>query len=92
MREQMNDHVRQMKQSYLRRLKHIQEKIFDYQMQLEEMEDDLNNEPCCTGDEDFLDWCASLSAEVADAASNLSDISCNLEEIVGDNEEDKKDD
>lgn len=29
---------------------------------------------------------------LSDAASNLSDISCNLEEIVGDNEEDKKDD
>ena len=40
----MKDYVRQQKQVYLNRLKHIQEKLFDYQMQLEELEDDLDNE------------------------------------------------
>ena len=44
---QMKDYVRQQKQVYLNRLKHIQEKLFDYQMQLEEMEDDLDNEERC---------------------------------------------
>lgn len=90
---QMKDYVRQQKQVYLNRLKHIQEKLFDYQMQLEEMEDDLDNEGRDAKDDDYDDWCADLSAEVADAASNLSDISCDLEELINDKEkEGKKDD
>ena len=71
----MKDYINQQKKGYLNRLKHIQEKIFDYQMQLEELEDDLDNEGRETKDDDYDDWCADLSAEVADAASNLSDIS-----------------
>lgn len=89
----MKDYVRQQKQVYLNRLKHIQEKLFDYQMQLEEMEDGLDNEGRDAKDDDYDDWCADLSAEVADAASNLSDISCDLEELISDKEkEGKKDD
>lgn len=43
----MKDYINQQKKGYLNRLKHIQEKLFDYQMQLEEMEDDLDNEERC---------------------------------------------
>ena len=89
----MKDYINQQKKGYLNRLKHIQEKIFDYQMQLEELEDDLDNEGRDAKDDDYDDWCADLSAEVADAASNLSDISCDLEELINDKEkEGKKDD
>lgn len=56
----MKDYVRQQKQVYLNRLKHIQEKLFDYQMQLEELEDDLDNEGRETKDDDYDDWCADL--------------------------------
>ncbi len=86
----MKDYVRQQKQVYLNRLKHIQEKLFDYQMQLEEMEDDLDNEGRDAKDDDYDDWCADLSAEVADAASNLSDISCDLEELININDKEKE--
>lgn len=82
----MGNYEKTQKRSYLNRLKHIQEKIFDYQMQLEELEDDLDNEGRETKDDDYDDWCADLSAEVADAASNLSDISCDLEELINDKE------
>lgn len=51
----MKDYVRQQKQVYLNRLKHIQEKLFDYQMQLEEMEDDLDNEGRDAKDDDYDD-------------------------------------
>lgn len=89
----MKDYINQQKKGYLNRLKHIQEKLFDYQMQLEELEDDLDNEGRETKDDDYDDWCADLSVEVADAASNLSDISCDLEELINDKEkEGKKDD
>lgn len=40
----MKDYINQQKKGYLNRLKHIQEKLFYYQMQLEELEDDLDNE------------------------------------------------
>ncbi len=55
-------------------------------MQLEEMEDDFDNEGRETKDDEFLDWCDNLSAEVADAAFNLSDTSCHLEEVISDKE------
>lgn len=87
----MKDYISQQKKGYLNRLKHIQEKLFDYQMQLEELEDDLDNEGRETKDDDYDDWCADLSAEVADAASNLSDISCDLEELINDKEKENKD-
>ena len=87
----MKDYINQQKKGYLNRLKHIQEKIFDYQMQLEELEDDLDNEGRETKDDDFLDWCADLSAEVADAASIISDVSCTLEHVISDKEKENKD-
>ncbi len=50
------------------------------------MEDDFDNEGRETKDDEFLDWCDNLSAEVADAAFNLSDTSCHLEEVISDKE------
>ena len=49
----MKDYINQQKKGYLNRLKHIQEKLFDYQMQLEELEDDLDNEGRETKDDDY---------------------------------------
>ena len=80
----MGNYEKTQKRSYLNRLKHIQEKIFDYQMQLEEMEDDLVNEYSESHDESFLEWCDNLQNEIADERSNVSDISTNLEEIYDD--------
>lgn len=54
----MKDYINQQKKGYLNRLKHIQEKLFDYQMQLEELEDDLDNEGRDAKDDDYDDWCA----------------------------------
>lgn len=56
----MKDYINQQKKGYLNRLKHIQEKLFDYQMQLEELEDDLDNEGRETKDDDYDDWCAAV--------------------------------
>lgn len=78
----MNRYESIQKKAYLNRLKHIQEKIFDYQMQLEEMEDDLINECSESSDDSFLEWCDDLQNEIADQRSSVSDISVNLEEIV----------
>lgn len=80
----MGNYEKTQKRSYLNRLKHIQEKIFDYQMQLEEMEDDLVNEYSESHDEGFLEWCDNLQNEIADERSNVSDTSTNLEEIYND--------
>lgn len=50
----MKDYINQQKKGYLNRLKHIQEKLFDYQMQLEELEDDLDNEGRETKDDVYF--------------------------------------
>lgn len=87
----MKDYINQQKKGYLNRLKHIQEKLFDYQMQLEELEDDLDNEGRETKDDDYDDWCADLSVEAESAASIISDVSCTLEHVISDKEKENKD-